>query len=1068
MSRTIEIDRKTYTLTNPQECQVIPHDKYNTLRLYTDLDRLDRLIYFVYDLVDAFWEAQPVSVAFEPRTAQSFGGYLLDMMDRVAAPSPADPGIWIALSPDDESKIPDTIQIAITCEERWTSNAYFTTLPWKQVPGWFIHIHPRSWSRFQYIYYRNIHIESHYEAVWDYENLIHLVMIVKNAGKGFKQVLERNIPHIDRWTILDTGSTDETMDIIQNVLGTRIRGKLYQEPFVDFATSRNRALELAGSVCKYVIMLDDTYSITGNLREFLGEIQSDQFADSYSLYIQSSDVQYASNRLLKSIRSLRYKFKIHEVISEENNVVVIVPPDRAQIHDEQSDYMQKRTTDRKTLDLKLLRESIAEEYENPRHWYYMAQTYMCMEDYENAYKYFLARVFHPNEGFLQEKIDACFEAARTAQYKLHRPWEEVQPLYERAYALDPTRPDSVYFLGIQALMSKRPKDAYTHFKKAFEIGYPLHAQYSLKPTLSFQFTPRFLSDLCYEFGDYATGKAATRLFLEKNPRDPHIESWYNIYHQLSLWKEAAPADDEAHTLDVATRPRIIFVADGNWAPWTGADILTKGLGGSETYIVEMARWIQRTGEFQVTVFCRSSHPDESIVYDGVTYTDLKELYRFVHRHAISSVIISRFSEYIPMMLQSPGVDNVFVVAHDLSVSGLHIHLNPPKLRQIFVLTEWHKTYFTSTFPSLESYVSPMHYGIDYPESAVGQPNPKRWSRFIYSSFPNRGLLPLLQMWPRIRQRIPDATLDLYVDLSHQWTNQNFPDLVKAIRDQLRALDGQGIVMHGWVSKADLYKGWKQADIWLYPCTFQETFCLTALEAAASHTLAITSDLAALRDTVGDRGFLIPGDPTSEDWQARALDCLDQCLRDPTEAYEKLTANREWAVAHTWQAQANQLLNWLRKYPLEYRGTYRFAASTQHPRPKHILAVIGHTGLSIYSELQTNPSAELWVWQTNAEVRDALERNLARMGIAVHEYVRAVPDGVVFDVIQWDGPDASCANAFEQYHRLEELWSNVSASGRLSWTTSAVESSATDAFLRRHTRDATVLSQETYQTIVERT
>lgn len=1064
MTRTIEIDRKSYILTNPSECQAIPHDKYNTLRLYTDLDRLDRLIYFVYDLVDAFWEGQPTGVSLEPRTAASFGGYLVDMIERVSTPT--HPGIWIALHPDEESKVPDSVQIAITCEEQWTPNTYFSTLPWKQVPGWFVHIHPRSWSRFQYIYYRNIHVESHYEAVWDYENLIHMVMIVKNAGKGFKEVLEKNLPHIDRWTILDTGSTDETMDIIREVLETRVRGKLYQEPFVDFGTTRNRALELAGCVCKYVVMLDDTYFLTGNLRGFIAEIQSDQFADSYSLYIQSSDVQYASNRMLKSIRTLRYKFKIHEVVSEENNVVVIVPPDRAQIHDEQSDYMQKRTSDRKTLDLKLLRDSITEDFENPRHWYYMAQTYVCLEDYENAYKYFLARVFHPKEGFLQEKIDACFEAARTAQYKLRRPWDEVRPLYERAYALDPTRPDSVYFLGIQALMAKDPKEAYTHFKKAFEIGYPLHAQYSLKPTLSFQFTPRFLSDLCYQFADYALGKAATHLFLEKNPRDPHMESWYSIYHQLKAWKDAAP--EEPIGFRRSSRPRIVFVADGNWAPWTGADILTKGLGGSETYIVEMARWIQRSGEFEVLVFCRSSHPNEPVLYDGVTYLDLKELYGFVHRYAISSVIISRFSEYIPMMLKSPGVDNVFVVVHDLSVSGLHIHMDPPKLRQIFVLTEWHKKHFTSIFSTLESYVSSLHYGIDYPGHAVGPAQPTRWSRFIYSSFPNRGLLPLLHMWPRIRQRIPHATLDLYVDLSHRWTNDNFPELVKSIRAQLERLHDQGITVHGWVSKAELYKGWKQADVWLYPCIFQETFCLTALEAAASHTLAITSDLAALQDTVGDRGFLISGNPTTEEWQDRALACLDQCLRNPDEAHQKIAANRQWAVAHSWQAQANQLLGWLRKYPLEYRGSYTFASPSQHPNAHSILAIVGHTGLSLYSDMQKHPSAKLWIWSTNARDREALERNLVRLGITASGYVSAVPAmDKVFDVIQWDGPDTACAEAFEQYHRLEQLWERLSLGGRMSWTISAVHEDATTAFLRRHASELNILVQRVEETMVEK-
>ena len=94
-------------------------------------------------------------------------------------------------------------------------------------------------------------------------------MIVKNAGDKFEEVLTRNLPIIDRWTILDTGSTDNTIDIIKKVLVGKKKGELFQEPFVDFGTSRNRCLKLAGSSCKYKLMLDDTYMIEGELREFL-------------------------------------------------------------------------------------------------------------------------------------------------------------------------------------------------------------------------------------------------------------------------------------------------------------------------------------------------------------------------------------------------------------------------------------------------------------------------------------------------------------------------------------------------------------------------------------------------------------------------------------------------------------------------------------------------------------------------------------------------------------------------------------------------------------------------------
>jgi hypothetical protein len=67
-----------------------------------------------------------------------------------------------------------------------------------------------------------------------YDNLINLCIMVKNAGPQFEEMLKSNMHLIDEWTILDTGSTDETLDIIQRLLVGKKRGALYQEPFTNF------------------------------------------------------------------------------------------------------------------------------------------------------------------------------------------------------------------------------------------------------------------------------------------------------------------------------------------------------------------------------------------------------------------------------------------------------------------------------------------------------------------------------------------------------------------------------------------------------------------------------------------------------------------------------------------------------------------------------------------------------------------------------------------------------------------------------------------------------------------
>jgi glycosyltransferase involved in cell wall biosynthesis len=242
-------------------------------------------------------------------------------------------------------------------------------------------------------------------------------MIVKNAGNLIEKVLQDNKSFIDRWCILDTGSTDGTQDIIKRVLKNK-KGTLYEEPFVDFKVSRNRCLELAGKSCKFIMMLDDTYSIIGDLRNFLNEIRGDQFSDSFSLLIQSEDNEYYSNRIIKSKSNLRYIHKIHEVIDNNDNVNVTIPKDKAIIFDNRSEYMETRTMDRKQFDLQLLFKELKEFPDDPRSLYYIAQTYGCIGDEVNKAKYFELRINHPVEGYVQEKIDSYFELARCYNFKI--------------------------------------------------------------------------------------------------------------------------------------------------------------------------------------------------------------------------------------------------------------------------------------------------------------------------------------------------------------------------------------------------------------------------------------------------------------------------------------------------------------------------------------------------------------------------------------------------------------------------------------------------------------------------
>ena len=760
-----------------------------------------------------------------------------------------------------------------------------------------------------YLYIPDIHFESFKinfsyfideNADLNYDNLINLCIMVKNGGPQFENMLIKNLDIIDRWTILDTGSTDDTIDIINKVLVGKKKGNLFQEPFINFKDSRNRCLYLAGISCKFTCMLDDTYIIEDELRDFLNIVRGDQFADSFSLYIKSEDVEYVSNRILKSDKNLRYIYKIHESITSENNVNVIVPLHKSRIMDFRCDYMEERTQSRKNYDLELLFEEYNENPNVSRHLYYIAQTYNVMGKFELAYEYYLKRVNHPNEGFLQERLDACFEAARKANFDLNKPWKLCEELYLTAYNMDKTRPDSLYFIGMHYKFENNHVKAFEYFKQAFILGYPVNSQYSLKPTISFYFIPMFLMEYCYNFNDYNLGERAAAFFLQHNkpnsPPYPEIISWYKIFINLNKMKPLSLVPFSYQ------KPYFCFVADGGFSQWTGRDILTNGVGGSETYIIEMSRYIQQNNKFQVIVFCNCPTID---IFEGVLYYPLDKYFEFVCDNDIHTCIISRFSEYLPVAFKSH-VKNVYMVVHDLTPSGIVIPIDP-KLKQIFCLTEWHVEYMKSMFAPLSHLLVPFYYGIDV-NKFKNQNVTKNQYKFIYSSFPNRGLLQLLQMWPKIYKRESKATLHIYSDINGKWVNDYAGDQIIIIKQLLDSLKGMNIFYHGWVGKQELSMAWLSSDVWLYPCTFMETFCLTALESALSNTLAVCSNLAALQNTVSDRGILIEGDPTSESWQDNAINILFDTINNLELKNSLLNKNYLWARNMSWENKANLLLD----------------------------------------------------------------------------------------------------------------------------------------------------------------
>lgn len=851
------------------------------------------------------------------------------------------------------------------------------------------------------------------DSVLNYQNLIHLCMIVKNAGDGFGDILKNNLPYVDQWTILDTGSTDNTVNVIRDTMSRS--GKLYEEPFINFRDSRNRCLELAKqhNYCKYFLMLDDTYVLKGNVREFLNLIRGDQFADSYNVFIKTNGTLYGSNRLIKANKNLNYIYKIHEII--EHNVVVQIPHQEMYIEDISCPYMQKRTMDRKQYDLTLLYEQYEEDPNDPRTLLYLTQTYVELEEWDKALHFANLRIDCPRHGYDEEITECYLIIANITQHIDKKDFNTCKKVYKDCYKHDILKPDALYCLTRLCLDNQDQEGAFKYIKKAFGLGYPIHIGANVRDYLYNESIPYETASLCYRYEEYELGlKAADKYLLHQN--NDTITSYKNIFNLLV---HNTPGKNRRKYNNI-----LCFVASGGFKEWNGSTIYKEGIGGSETYIIEMARNIAFISDYKVFVFC---HTTCSVIVDNVKYKNINKYIPFLNHNHITTCFISRYSEFIPVTLKN-NVDNVYLVVHDLLPSGNIIPIHD-KLKGIFCMSEWHKEYFCSIYPTLPN-VMIFPNGINVSDFVI---KPKVANSFIYSSFPNRGLLVLLKMFPKIRSLLPNAILNIFCDMNNDYCTLVAKDEMMEIKKLLEE-QKEYVTNYGFVTKKVLYNFMLQSEYWLYPCTFEETFCITALEAQMAGCICITNDLGNLKDI--NHGIVVKGDATTLEWQDSVLDIIINM--------DKKINSMEFASQYDWAILAQRMMDYI-GYPkknvlddLIYCDMYNWTSDVPKGSKEIFLDVLDHfvgnvckileigtyAGTSIINMLHYLPDAtatviDLWedydesplsqgmnyiknVFDNNIIIGEVSDRVAVIVGDSKDVLIDLLKKGVQYDFIYVDG------------------------------------------------------------------
>lgn len=352
-----------------------------------------------------------------------------------------------------------------------------------------------------------------------HRQLLSLVMIVKDEARGIRETLESARPHIDRYTILDTGSTDGTQAIVREVMAG-MPGHMLEEPFVDFGTTRSRALDLAGTDAVFTLMLSGDETVHGGeaLRRFCEEYR-DEPDGAYFVKVRFDSDSYDSARLARTDAAWRYVGVTHEVLTKPGIDPPVLRVPRAHIHHDHSRRTAEGARRRWRLDRDLLTAAIAKDPADPRPVFYLAQTEECLAEYETALAGYRRRV--AMGGWPEEVYEAKYRIGRVLG-RLGRPWPEVQQAYLDAHAFGPHRAEPLFAIAQHWYGEKNWPLTFLFASRGAAIPYPEYSRLFVDDD-TYAWRLHDLAGIAgYYLGEFEAGETAARRALAARPDDPRL------------------------------------------------------------------------------------------------------------------------------------------------------------------------------------------------------------------------------------------------------------------------------------------------------------------------------------------------------------------------------------------------------------------------------------------------------------------------------------------------------------------------------------------------------------------
>jgi glycosyltransferase involved in cell wall biosynthesis len=276
-------------------------------------------------------------------------------------------------------------------------------------------------------------------------------MIVKDESHIIHEVLQSTLPLIDTFCILDTGSTDNTIQIIEEFYQKAgIQGEVIRGDWKGFGPSRSEALKLCDGKMDYILMIDadDLMVFPSDCKDFLKRTLRQYAPNALVIQIKRGSVQYERVQMFKANDNWHYVGVLHEypTNNSKSNRMLNLPGEIFMVGRTLGNR-SKQDGNKYLRDAEVLLEEVQKDPENERYVFYLAQSYRDGGNIPEAIKWYKRRV---EMGKWQE--EQCVSAMNIAQLLKDKEWAW------KAHFFNPKRSESL----VQYAMYCRENRLFTH------------------------------------------------------------------------------------------------------------------------------------------------------------------------------------------------------------------------------------------------------------------------------------------------------------------------------------------------------------------------------------------------------------------------------------------------------------------------------------------------------------------------------------------------------------------------------------------------------------------------------